>query len=138
MGDRIELVAVATSLALLVLVIELVRRRKLTEEYSLLWIVSSVVMVALSFRREILHAVARWLGIYYPPMVLLLVLVLIVFVATLSFSVVVSRQRQQIDRLIEESAVLSAELRNLRQSAGLRTGAESPGPIVEDATHDRT
>jgi hypothetical protein len=137
-GDRIELVAVAISVVLLVVVIELVRRRKLTEEYSLLWILSSLAMLGLSLRREILHAVARWLGIYYPPMVLLLLLVLIVFVATLSFSVVVSRQRQQIERLIEESAVLSAELRNLRQSASLGPGAEPPGTVVADPARDRS
>ena len=37
-----------------------------------------------------------------------------VFVASLCFSVIVSRQRQQIERLIEETAILSAELRELR------------------------
>ena len=53
-------------------------------------------------------------GVYYPPAVLLLVLVLIVFGVSLGFSVVVSRQRRQIDRLIEDTAVMAAELRELR------------------------
>ena len=137
MRDRIELIAIAISVGLLVLVLELVRRRKLTEEYSLLWIVSTLLMLVLSLRREILHGVARWLGIYYPPVVLLLLLVLIVFVATLSFSVIVSRQRQQIDRLIEETAVLSAELRNVRQPAGLGASAEPASPVVVDTADNR-
>jgi uncharacterized membrane protein len=62
----------------------------------------------------VLDAAARWLGVYYPPMVLLMVLIVMVFVASLCFSVIVSRQRQQIERLIEETAVLSAELREER------------------------
>ena len=114
MIDRIEIVAIAVSLLLLIVVFELVRRRKLTEEYSFLWILSSLALLILSVKREILHAVARWLGVYYPPAVLLLLLIVIVFVASLCFSVIVSRQRQQIERLIEETAILSAELRELR------------------------
>ena len=114
MIDRIEIVAIAVSLVLLAAVLELDRRRKLTEEYSFLWILSSVALLVLSVRREILHAAARWLGVYYPPAVLLLLLIVMVFVASLCFSVIVSRQRRQIERLIEETAILSAELRELR------------------------
>jgi hypothetical protein len=137
--DRIQIVAVAVSLLLFVVVIELVRRRKLTEEYSLLWVLSSLAMLILSVRREILHTVAQWLGIYYPPMVLLLLLVVMVFVASLCFSVIVSRQRQQIERLIEETALLSLELRDMRsarQPAGLRAGAKPASEVVERPAGD--
>src|SRR5207247_6140785 len=114
MIDRIEIVALIVSIVLLIVVLELVRRRKLTEEYSFLWILSSLLLLALSVRREILHAVARWLGVYYPPIVLVMLLIVMVFVASLCFSVIVSRQRQQIERMIEETAILSAEIRELR------------------------
>src|SRR5207247_5439608 len=106
--------AVAVSLLLLVVVLELVRRRKLTEEYSFLWIFSSIALLVLSLSSELLDVVARWLGVSYPPVVLLMLLILMVCVASLCFSVIVSRQRQQIERLIEETAILSAEVRALR------------------------
>ena len=133
MIDRIEIVAVVVSLLLLMVVLELVRRRKLTEEYSFLWILSSIALLVLSVKREILHALARWLGVYYPPAVLLMLLVLMVFVASLCFSVIVSRQRQQIERLIEETAILSAELRELRDQqskAGDLPEALRAGPYL--------
>jgi hypothetical protein len=114
MIDRIQIVALTVSVVLLLAVLELVRRRKLTEEYSFLWILSSLALLALSVRREILHDAARWLGVYYPPILLVMLLIVMVFVASLCFSVIVSRQRQQIERLIEETAILSAELRELR------------------------
>jgi hypothetical protein len=113
-SDPVQVVAVAVSLLLLVVVLELVRRRKLTEEYSFLWILSSIALLALSLRRELLDVMARWLGVAYPPVVLLMLLILMVCVASLCFSVIVSRQRQQIERLIEETAILSAEVRDLR------------------------
>lgn len=114
MIDRVQIAALTVSVVLLLAVLELVRRRKLTEEYSFLWILSSLALLAVSIRREILHAAARWLGIYYPPILLVMLLIVMVFVASLCFSVIVSRQRQQIERLIEETAILSAELRELR------------------------
>jgi hypothetical protein len=112
--DRIQIVALTAGVVLLLVVLELVRRRKLTEEYSFLWILSALVLLILSARREMLHAVARWLGVDYPPMILVMALIVMMFVASLCFSVIVSRQRQQIERLIEETAILSAELRDLQ------------------------
>lgn len=112
--DRVQIVALTVSVLLLAVVLELVRRRKLTEEYSFLWILSSAALVALSIRRDVLEAAASWLGVFYPPMVLLMLLIVMVFMASLCFSVIVSRQRQQIERLIEETAILSAELREER------------------------
>ena len=116
MTDRIQLVALAVSVSLMIAVLELVRRRKLTEEYSFLWIVSALLLLGLAIKRDALHAAARWLGVFYPPTLLLLLLILIVFIASLCFSVIVSRQRKQIERLMEETAILSAEIRELRKT----------------------
>jgi hypothetical protein len=113
--DRVQILALAGSIALLVLVLELVRRRRLSEEYAALWIVSALVLIGVSLRRTLIDSAAAWLGVYYPPAVLVLVLIAIVSIASLSFSVILSRQQRQIDRLTEENAILSAELRALRQ-----------------------
>jgi len=118
--SRILVVALTVSIVLLLIVLELVRRRKITEEYSFIWILSSLMLLAVSVRREILHAAARWLGIYYPPILLVMVLIVIVFAASLGFSIIVSRQRQQIERLIEETSILSAELRDMREELARR------------------
>ena len=59
MPDRIQVLAIAVSVAFLVLVLELVRRRKLVEEYSFLWIVVAVIVLAVSIWRELLHTAAN-------------------------------------------------------------------------------
>jgi len=115
--DRVQIVALAGSVVLLLLVLELVRRRRLAEEYSALWIVSALVLIGISLRRDMLDFAATWLGVYYPPAVLVLMLVAIISVASLFFSVILSRQQRQIDRLIEENAIMAAELRELRRDA---------------------
>ena len=111
--DRIQVVAVAISVALLLGVLELVRRKKLTEEYSFVWILCALALLGLSLARGALDRIALSLGIFYPPAALLLVVILFVFVASVLFSVVISRQRQQIERLIEDTALLEARLREL-------------------------
>jgi hypothetical protein len=126
MNHTVQVVAVAVSLGFLLAVLELVRRRRLTEEYSFLWIGFALLLLVLSLWREILHAVARWLGVYYPPAVLLLALLLFVFVASLYFSVVISRQRRQIERLVEDVAILAAEVREARQEREVRQEPASP------------
>lgn len=113
MLDPVQILAICISGALLLLVLELVRRKLLGEEYALLWILGGVGLLALSVWRRALDLVARWLGVHYGPALLLLLLGVFVFVALLFFSVVVSRQRLQIDRLIEDVAILEAQLREL-------------------------
>lgn len=116
MTDRVQLVALVASVALLVIVLELVRRRRLVEEYSLLWVLAAAALIGVSLRRDALDGVAGWLDVHYPPAVLVLLLILIVFIASLCFSVILSRQQQQIERLIDETAIIAADLRELRES----------------------
>jgi hypothetical protein len=125
--DRVQVIAIAVSVVLLMSVLELVRRRKLVEEYSLLWILGSIAILALSVWRGMLDIAARELGIFYPPSLLLMLVIVIVFVGLLSFSVVLSRQRKQIERLMEETAILGAEIRDLRARNGtMPDGLSSP------------
>lgn len=114
MADRLQVIAVVLSVAFLAVVLELVRRRKLAEEYSVLWLGVAGVLLAVSVWRELLHAAARELGVHDPPNVLLIALTAVVVVGLLRVSVILSGQRRQIDRLIEDTAILSAEIRELR------------------------
>ena len=110
-------IAIVLSAMFLLAVLELVRRRKLVEEYSFLWIVVASLMLAVSIWRELLHSAARELGVHDPPNVLLIALTAAVVLALLGMSVILSRQRRQIERLIEETSILSAEVRDLRKDA---------------------
>ena len=122
MSDRVQFVALATSVVLFGIVIDLVRRRRLTEEYSLVWLGVSFALLAFSLSRNLLHVAARWLGVAYPPALLVLAVVGGGFVGLLYVSVVLSRQRRAIEQLVEEIGVLSAKLDDLAR------GGDQPGP----------
>ena len=134
MTDLVQLAAIAFSAALLGLVLELVRRRRLTEEHSLIWIVGSIVLLVLALWRNLLDVGARAVGIHYPPALLLLALTGFVFLVSLYFSVVISRQRQEIERMLEELALLDAEVRALRGSGRAVTATD----VVPDPAGERS
>ncbi len=127
MTDAVQIVSIAVSAALLATVVELVRRRALTEEYSFIWIVCGCALLALSLWRHVLDIAASVLDVHYPPAVLLLVLTLFVVIVSLYFSVVVSRQRQQIERLVEELALLDHDVRHLQGHGQTTNGGPYPG-----------
>lgn len=133
MTDSVQVVSVGVSLGLLAIVLELVRRRRLTEEYSLVWIACALLLLGAAVWRKGLDIAAAALGIHYPPALLTLALALFVFVICLSFSLVISRQREQIERLVEDIALLEADLHELRE----RIGAVPPGEMVAHAAPHR-
>src|SRR5205823_12508326 len=67
MDTRIQIVAIAGALALLVGVLELVRRRRFLERYALLWLAAACVLLALAIWRGALARISEALGIAYPP-----------------------------------------------------------------------
>ncbi len=133
MTDPVQLVSIVVSAALLATVVELVRRRQLTEEYSLIWIVCAVALLVLSLWRNVLDVTALALGVHYPPALLLLALTFFVVIVSLYFSVVVSRHRKQIERLVEEIALLDADLRSIRDSISPVT----PGEVMPGTADER-
>src|SRR5919199_4801307 len=95
MDSRLQLVAILTTLALLLLVLELVRRRRLLERYALLWLGSALVLLALGIWQGLLSKVAEAIGIAYPPSALFVIAFGFILVLLLHFSIAVSRLADQ-------------------------------------------
>lgn len=108
--DILKLSAICGSGAVLVLVIELVRRGRLKERYSLLWLFASVVLLIFSSSRGLLESASHYLGIVYPPAFLFLIAFLFLLLITLHFSVVISSLWERNKRLAQELALLRQEV----------------------------
>ena len=101
----VVLVAVSTFLA----IVELVRRRMLREEYSFLWLATTSGMVVLSVWYGLIEWLARLIGAVTVTTTLFLFGLLFLLVISVHFSTVISRLTQQVRRLTQELALLSAE-----------------------------
>lgn len=132
LGVRPQRIAVIVTVLFLVLVIELVRRRRLVERYALLWITASLVLVVLAVWNGALNWLADRLGILSPPNALFLIGVGALFVLALHFSVAFSRLSEETKILAQEVARLDREQRRIRTGAlggeeDLAVGVESHG-----------
>jgi hypothetical protein len=106
MEPRIQIVAILASAALLLVVLELVRRKRFLERYALLWLFSALVLLALAVWRDFLATLSDLVGIAYPPNALFLVAFGFVLVLLLHFSVAVSRLSDQTKVLAQRLALL--------------------------------
>jgi hypothetical protein len=106
----VQLIALVASLALLLAILELIRRRKLKERFSLLWLVSAVALIIFSLWGELLEILARLIGIYYAPAVFIPIIIFFAVVLFIYFSVIVSEQSERIKTLSQKIALLEAEL----------------------------
>lgn len=114
--DRITLVGLIISIGALLLVLELVRRRKLREDYSLLWLLTAISLIVLSASRPLLDKVAALLGIVtYPPAALFLVAIVFLLVILLHFSTVLSRLTRENKEIAQQMALLRWELSETRR-----------------------
>jgi hypothetical protein len=109
---KISIVATIASLALILVVFELIRSRRLRERYALLWLLTGVVLLVLSVWRGGLNTIAGWLGVRgYPPAVLFAVAILFVILVLLHYSTVISRLTDQNVVLAQRLALLETKLR---------------------------
>lgn len=111
MDIRIQIVGIIGAAALLLTILELVRRRRLLERYALLWLLAGVVLLGLAVWRGALEQLAALVGIASPPNALFFVAFGFVLLLLLHFSVAVSR-------LTDQSKVLAQRLALLEERVG--------------------
>jgi len=107
---------VALGLLVLLFVLNQVRRKKIREEYSLLWIFSATVLVLSATFIKSVEKLSHLVGIYYPPAFLFLIAILMVMVLQFHFSTVISTLREQNKNLTQDLGILETEVKALRQA----------------------
>jgi hypothetical protein len=117
--SRTQVIAAIGALLLALYVLDLVRRRKLSEEYSLLWVISTVVVAALGFSTPLLVWVSRELGIVQENST--------VFAFGLAFSLAMLLHLSvRLSRLSQENQMLARELTLLRHELEESHSARPP------------
>ena len=117
MEFRARLFAVLLGVGVLLFVLNLVRTKKLKEEFALLWLLTAVVLVLTPLLIDYLDMIAYALGIEYPPALIFLVAIISLLLILFQFSMRVSRFSEQIKVLVQELALLRAHVEDLERSA---------------------
>jgi hypothetical protein len=137
-SSRIQILIICVAAMLLVGVLDLVRRRRLLERYALLWLLASVVLLALAIWRGALDKIAESVGVAYPPNALFIVAFGFVLWMLLHFSIAVSRLSDQTKILAQRIALLEERMRRREVEVGGEDADDEPqqafaelGPVPE-------
>ena len=119
MIDRMMIFGLVASVGALIFIVELVRQRKLREDYSLLWLATAIVLIILSLSRPLLDQIAALLGVTtYPPAALFLVAIVFLLFILLHFSTVLTRLSRENKEIAQEMALLRWELMQTKKALG--------------------
>lgn len=101
---------VAASLFFLVFILELVRRKKITERFSLLWIVVALSMcLAATVGFPFLFRLAPLIGVVYPATALFLLAFFGLILLSIYLTVILSQLSQQNRVLAQKIALLNGD-----------------------------
>jgi hypothetical protein len=122
-GTRAQIVALVATIAIFLLILELVRRRRLVERYALLWMLAAVALLVLAIWTDLLAEIADAMGIAEPANAIFILAFGVAFVLLLHFSVATSRLGEETKILAQEVARLEHEVRTVRGELPSGNGA---------------
>ncbi len=132
------------ALAIVALVIEMLRRKKLREKYAVLWLVVGVATLVLAAFPRLLNIVAEYVGVQVPSNLLFAMSILMLLGVCLHLSWEISVVEDETRTLAEEVAILRTQLEALEDRAGVsslsaadndpRPGSTAPAPTTDRPT----
>ncbi len=128
-GARLTIISVIVALAALVLVFELLRRRRLREKYAVIWVVISLGTLVVALFPPLLGGIAALVGIQTPSNLLFFSSLIILFAVSLQLSREVGLLEEQSRRLAEEVGGLRLRMDVLEK----QTADAEPPVTVPDA-----
>jgi hypothetical protein len=105
-----KIFAIIASILIMLLVVELVRRRRLREEYSWLWLVTGGIIILLVVWYDLLVLITRLIGAIAPTTTLFIFGLLFLMLISLHYSIQISRLSQQVKEMAQQLAILRGQV----------------------------
>ncbi|HET7053175.1 MAG TPA: DUF2304 domain-containing protein [Solirubrobacterales bacterium] len=119
--SQTRILAAVIAVVFMLMILELIRRDRLQERFSVVWFVAGLGMLAGAVFPGLLGTVADLMGVRDTNVALFSIILLLLLGMALNFSVIMSRQAAQITRLAQERALEKAKE---QQAASAENGGE--------------
>ena len=129
MPPRIRIIAILICIFLVAYVFELVRRRHLSEEYSMGWLVAGSMMLILSISEGLLVWVSNLVGATLFTSTLFFFGLLFLVTICLHFSIRISALTNQVRTLTQHMGILHSEKQLLEEQIGLNALDRNPSKL---------
>jgi hypothetical protein len=123
-SNAARVVAVVVSVVIAAVVLELVRRRALREEYTPIWLGVAGGLLLVSLRFDLLKTLTRAIGAWTPSSTLFFLGEIFLLAICLNFAVRLSKASVQLKNLAQEVAILRARLDAKKDPQGREATAQ--------------
>jgi len=104
-----KIISFVISFLILFFVVELVRRKKLTEEFSVIWLTAAVVIFILALRDELLSMISAVTGIIEPTSIVFFFGIIFLLMVTLHLSISCSQLKNRLKNLVQTVSLQEQE-----------------------------
>jgi hypothetical protein len=108
-----QIFALIVSFLIFVFIIDLVRKRRLREEYSVLWLATSALIFVLVLRYKTLVSLTFFIGAGLPTTTLFLCAIIFLMLLSVQFCIKISQLTNHVKNLSQENALMKLEIENL-------------------------
>jgi hypothetical protein len=105
-----KIFAIVASILIMMIVVELVRRRRLREEYSWLWLLTGVVIILLVVWYDLLVYVTHLIGAIAPTTTLFIFGLLFLMLISLHYSLQISKLSHQVKEMAQQLTLLKGQV----------------------------
>lgn len=107
---RQKIFAIVASFLIMLVVVELVRRRKLREEYSWLWLLTGGIIILFVVWYDLLLFVTHLIGAIAPTTTLFIFALLFLMLISLHYSIQISKLSHQVKDLAQQLTLLKGRV----------------------------
>ncbi len=113
---RQKLFALLACFVIIALTIELVRKRRFKEQYSVLWLATSFIILFLVLKYDWLVSLTQFIGAGLPTSTLFLGAILFLMLLAIQFSLSLSKFSEQVKNLAQDNALLRTEIERMQKA----------------------
>jgi hypothetical protein len=134
---RTNIVIIISSVSTLLFVLELVRRRKLREEYSWLWLLTSVVYLLVTLWSGLGDWITGVIGTNSVPIAFAFIGLQLLAIISIQYSVRLSNLTNHLKDLTQEIAILEGEIRQLQKESDPQSSAGTLHLVAKNEASSR-
>jgi len=105
-------------ISIFIIILDLVRRRKLREEYSWLWLLTSSGLFVLVIRYSWLEHITEVMGAVLPTTTLFIGALVFLMFLSIQFSIRISKLTDQVKNMVQENALLREKIEEIKDDKG--------------------
>jgi len=114
MDPRQKIISIIVAVIVFLIIIDLVRRKKLMEEFSWIWLLAGVTIVVIAVWENLLLLITRMTGIIAPTSIVFFFGIIFLIMINLQLSIMLSKSREDIKNIAQKISLYENDLKNAK------------------------